>query len=327
MRSVSVKARVLSLLKKQSPDYISGEEISRLLGVSRTAVWKHIRKLRNSDYQIESRARTGYRLVRAPDRLEDHELAALLQTCLIGNHLVYRETVDSTNELAKKLAHQGTAEGTVVVAETQTGGKGRMGRIWYSPAGQGLWFSVILKPPLAPPDIPGLNLVWAVAVAKTIQEFTGLAAGIKWPNDILINDRKVAGVLTEMNAEIDKVNYLIVGIGVNVNLDSKTIPPHLAGTVTSLTEQKGSRVARLELLAALLNNLDLLYQEFLAGKFNTIMSAWRQMSVTLHRWVRIKSQNGVEEGIAFDLDESGALLLMKKDGSVKKILYGDVSLR
>ena len=321
-----MKARILSLLKKQHPEYVSGEEISRVLGVSRTAVWKHIQKLRETGYRIEAHSKVGYRLLEAPDKLYEHEFTALLKTGLIGKEIVYRETVSSTNEFAKELAHQGAIEGTVVIAEEQTDGRGRRGRIWYSPTGQGLWFSVILRPPIAPVDIPKLTLVWAVAAAKTLREWSGLPAGIKWPNDILIDNRKVAGILTEMNAEPDKVNYLVIGIGVNVNLDPGDISADLAGIVTSVAEQKGGPVVRAELLAALLNNLDSLYQNFLAGGFSSILTAWKGMSVTLNRWVRIDSLNNIDEGIAFDIDDEGALLLMKKDGSMKRILCGDVIL-
>ncbi len=321
-----MKARILALLKKQYPEYVSGEEISRMLGVSRTAVWKHICKLKDSGYWIESQSKMGYRLLNAPDKLYEQELVPLLQTNLIGQRFIYREAVESTNELAKELARQGAQDGTVVIAEEQTGGKGRLGRNWYSPPGQGIWFSIILRPPIAPVDIPKITIVCAVAVAKTIKDFTGVSAGIKWPNDILINNRKVAGILIEMNAETDKVNYLIVGIGINVNLDLKTIPPGLTGIITSLEEQKGGPVTRVGLLAELLNSLDVLYREFIEGNFTPILSVWKEMSVTLNRWVRIDSLNKIDEGIAFDIDNGGALLIMKKDGSMKRILSGEISI-
>lgn len=322
-----MKTRVLELLKKRYPDCISGEEISRILGVSRTAVWKHVKKLKDSGYEIESHSKTGYRLVRTPDRLYEHELAGLLKGAVIGAKIVHRETVGSTNELAKELAQKGAPEGTVVVAEEQTGGKGRMGRVWYSPAGKGLWFSVILRPCISPADASKMALVCAVAVARAIRENTGLPAGIKWPNDILLDGRKVAGILTEMNAEIDRVNYLVAGIGINVSQNSSEMPPGLAEIATSLAEQKGSPVVRAELLAAVINYLDLYYRDFVAGNFTTILSAWKDMSVTLNRWVRVISLNYQDEGIAFDIDDEGALLLMKKDGSMKRIISGDVSIR
>ncbi|MHB9094124.1 MAG: biotin--[acetyl-CoA-carboxylase] ligase [Eubacteriales bacterium] len=322
-----MKTKVLSLLKKKYPDYVSGEEISRQLGISRTAVWKHMRKLKESGYDIEAHSKVGYRLIQTPDRLYEHELTALLKSSVLGKKIVYRETVGSTNELAKELAQKGAQQGTVVIAEEQTGGKGRMGRIWYSPAGQGLWFSVILRPRISPVDATKLTLVCAVAVANAVREITGLAAGIKWPNDILIDNRKAAGILTEMSAEIDKVNYMVLGIGINVNFNSKTVPSDLAGIAMSLDEQTNTKISRIDLLAAVLNNLDMLYQDFTQGKFAAILSAWKEMSVTLNRWVKVVSPNTVDEGIAFDIDDEGILILMKKDGSMKRILSGDVSLR
>ena len=322
-----MKAKIILLLKKNYPDFTSGEEISRLLGVSRTAVWKHIRKLKESGYQIEAHSKVGYRLNHSPDMLFEHELTAALNSNILGRRIVYREVVGSTNELAKELAQKGTEEGTVVIAEEQTSGKGRMGRVWYSPAEKGLWFSLILRPPISPADASKLTLVCAVAVAQTIREVTGVSAGIKWPNDILVKNMKLAGILTEMNAEIDKVHYLIVGIGVNVNLVREEFPDELSELATSLACQTGQRVSRLEVLVALLSNLDRLYQDFVEGKFSQILSLWKQMSVTLNRRVKVQSFEEVHEGIAFDLDDEGALLLMKEDGTLRRILSGDVSLR
>lgn len=327
MRGAAVKAKILSLLKKQSPGFISGEEISGILGISRTAVWKHIRSLKAGGYMIESHSKVGYRLIDSPDRLYQHELALLVKTDCIGRHIVHKDTVGSTNELAKELAQKGAEEGTVVIAEEQTKGKGRMGRSWYSPDGRGLWFTIILRPPICPADAAKLTLVSAVAVAKTIREVTGVYAGIKWPNDVLLDNRKIAGILTEMSAEIDKVNYLVVGIGINVSLDSNSTPSELQTVAASLEGHWTTKVSRLKLLAETLNNFDRLYRDFINGNFDKILSAWKEMSVTINRWVKISSLTGVEEGIAFDVDDEGALLLMKQDGSMKRIISGDISLR
>lgn len=322
-----MKGKILSLLREHHSNYISGQEISLRLGVSRTAIWKHIRSLKEAGYEIESHSKIGYRLIETPDRLYGHELSALLKGKIFGQQVIYREKENSTNELAKELAQKGAAQGTVVIAEEQTGGKGRLGRVWYSPPGQGLWFSVILRPEINPVDASKLTLMSAVGVARTIRELTRIPAGIKWPNDVLIDQRKVCGILLEMSAEIDKINYIVVGVGVNVNLDEAKIPAEIDGVAISLAEQEKLKVTRVELLAALLNNLDNLYGEFLAGKFSEILIAWKEMSVTLNRWVRVMSGSETEEGIAFDLDDDGALILMKEDGSVKRILSGDVSVR
>lgn len=322
-----MELRVLLLLKEKYPGYVSGEEISRMLGVSRTAVWKHMRRLKEKGYEIESHSKIGYRLVNSPDKLDENELSGLLTGKIIGQSLIYRESVGSTNELAKELALGGAVEGTVVVAEEQTMGKGRRGRTWYSPAGKGLWFTVILRPPISPADAAKLTLVTAVAVTKIIREMTGLPAGIKWPNDVLVSGRKAAGILTEMSAEIETVNHLVIGIGVNFNLDPGAIPSELAEIATSVTRAGVETVSRAALLAGILNNLDDLYQDFLNGNFPHILSAWKEMSVTLNRQVKVESIGMSEEGMAIDIDEDGALLLQIKDGTIKKVLAGDVSLR
>ncbi|HWI54103.1 MAG TPA: biotin--[acetyl-CoA-carboxylase] ligase [Desulfobacteria bacterium] len=321
-----MKAKILSLLKSHSTDYISGEEISRVFGISRTAVWKHVQKLRDDGYCIESHSRIGYRLLQAPDKLYQHELKDLLTGDIIGRNIVYHEVVDSTNVIARAMALKGSEEGTVIIAEEQTAGKGRMGRSWFSPAGQGLWFSIILRPQICPADAPKLTLVAAVAVAKTLRE-VGIQAGIKWPNDILIQGRKLAGILTEMNAEIDRVHYLVVGIGINVNLGEDVIPDELASIATSMEEYTKNGVSRIRVLASLLNNFDSLYREFTEGGFRKILDAWKEMSVTLNRHVRVHTIGSTDEGVAFDIDEEGALILMKEDGSMKRILAGEVSLR
>lgn len=321
-----MKTRILSLIKDHYPSYISGEEISKILGVSRTAVWKHVQKLRENGYQIESHSRVGYRLVQAPDKLYRDELMELLHSLIIGRNIVYRETVGSTNELAKELAQKGAEDGTVIIAEEQTAGKGRMGRQWFSPAGKGLWFSVILKPEISPVDAPKLTLVSAVAVAKTLREL-GIPAGIKWPNDILIHDRKLAGILTEMNAEFDRVHYLVVGMGVNVSLGNESLPAELSDIATSLEDHTKSDCSRIQVLASLLNNLDAVYRDFSEGRFAQILTQWKEMSITLNRTVRIVNIGDIDEGIAFDIDEEGALLLMKENGTLKRIMSGEVSLR
>lgn len=322
-----MKGKILALLREHYPDYISGQEISHRLGVSRTAVWKHICSLREGGYEIESHSKIGYRLMETPDRLYGHELAGLLKGKVFGQEVIYRESVGSTNELAKELAQKGAAQGTVVIAEEQTKGKGRMGRVWYSPSKEGLWFSVILRPEISPVDAAKLTLMCAVGVAGTIRELTGIPAGIKWPNDVLIDNRKVCGILVEMSAETDKINYLVIGIGVNVSLNETKIPGELGGIAVSLEGQQKLQVTRAELLAALLNNLDILYERFLTGGFADILKTWKEMSVSLNRWVRVVSGNVLDEGMAFDLDDDGALLLMKKDGTLKRVLSGDVTVQ
>lgn len=321
-----MKTIIVSLLKERYPEFVSGEELSKIINTSRTAVWKHIRNLRENGYEIESYPKLGYRLLHTPDKLFDHELAQVLKTQVLGRTIVYREKIGSTNELAKEIARTGSPKGTLVVAEEQTEGKGRMGRFWHSPGGRGLWFSLILRPAISPADASKITLVTAVGVAKAIRELTGIKAGIKWPNDILIDGRKTAGILTEINAELDRINYLIVGIGINVSLRAEGVP-ELAQIATSLEEHSGSPVSRIRLLSMILENLDSLYQRFETGDFLTILEDWKKMSVTLNHMVKVTSLRDTDEGIAVDIDVDGALLIRKNDGTIKRVYSGEVTLR
>lgn len=323
-----MKGKIISLLKTNYPGYISGEEISRIMGVSRTAVWKHIAGLREDGYIIESHSRVGYRLIKSPDRPFEFEFAQLREPGqVIGREIIYKEEVDSTNEVCKTLAEEGAVEGTVVIAEKQNAGKGRMGRRWHSPAGQGIWFSFILRPVMNPGDASKVTLMAAVAVATAIQQVTGIKAGIKWPNDILLEGRKLAGILTEMNAETDKINYLVIGIGINVCLQDEELPSELRALAVSLAEEKGVNVSRTKLLAEILRQLDCLYKDFQKGIFTRIFSMWRDLSVTLNRTVTVKGLHYTEEGFAVDIDDTGALLLRDGQGNIKRIYSGDVSIR
>jgi len=213
------KQQVLEELRKRKGEYVSGEELSRRLGLSRTAIWKHIKALRRDGYQISACTRRGYTLLCIPDRLYPEEVTAGLKTTWLGRPFYYYEEVGSTNQVAKDLAEQGAPHGAAVLAEGQTSGRGRLGRGWLSPAGKGIWLSLVLRPRVAPWQLPQLSLLAAVGVASAIKEITGLEVGIKWPNDILSRGKKLCGILTEMRAEVEITQYVILGIGLNVNLD------------------------------------------------------------------------------------------------------------
>lgn len=270
-----VKSEILALLKKNQPGFVSGEEISDSLQVSRTAIWKHIKALREDGYVIESHPRVGYRLVSVPDRLYPDEITTHLRTRLIGKSVVYFPETVSTNDAAKELAAAGIPEGTLVVTEEQTGGRGRLGRAWHSPAGRGIWLSVILRPDINPMDAPKITLLTAVALARTLAAYPGIKPGIKWPNDILVEGRKIAGILTEMNAELDRVNFIVLGIGININTSLKEFPAELRDTATSLYTAAGRHWDRLEFLAKMLENLEELYLMLTQGRFPAIIKEWK----------------------------------------------------
>lgn len=320
-----MKEKILRFLKEKSPQAVSGEEISKTLGVSRTAIWKQIQQLKNNGYVIESRPNAGYRLIDVPDFLYPAEIKADLETSFLGQEINHYNEVQSTNDLAKRLAAEGAPDGLLVISEGQSGGRGRMGRQWSSPQGTGLWFSLVLRPEVHPLETPKLTVLAAVAVAKSIRKLTGLDAKIKWPNDILINNKKVCGILTELNCEMDRVNFVILGIGINVNVAS--FPEELKDIASSLLIEGGQSFNRLKLLQELLKNLESLYTEFLKGNYQEAWEHWRTLSCTIGNKVRINGQNWQAVGVAVDIDNDGALLLSMPTGEIKRFISGEVSLR
>jgi BirA family biotin operon repressor/biotin-[acetyl-CoA-carboxylase] ligase len=322
-----MKQEILRILSFNKGNFVSGEEISEKLKVSRTAIWKHINALREDGYIIESQTRLGYRLVKKPDLLLPEEIRLNLNSRIIGSEVKYYSKIDSTNTEAKKLAQMGEKEGTVVIAEEQTGGRGRKGRAWNSPFGMGIWVSIILRPQISPVEAPGLTLVAAVAAAKAVRNVTGLPVKIKWPNDLMLNSKKVGGILTELSAEIEVVNFIVVGIGINVNNES--FPEELREIATSLKiEQAGKeKLDRVQLLCELLHRFEEGYSAFITGRQKEILKQWKGLSDTLGSIVRVIGPSSIIEGRAVDLDETGALLVEKEDGSVERVISGDVSLR
>lgn len=318
-----MKDCILRLLKEEKGRYVSGEEISGRLGISRTAVWKYINALKEEGYEIESRSRAGYMLLGAPDLLLPFEVKEGLGTRFLGKEVHHFSEVRSTNDEAKSLAGKGAGEGTVVVAERQIGGKGRLGRSWASPAG-GIWVSIILRPAFQPLEAPKLTLATALAVTRVLREETHLDARIKWPNDVFINSKKVCGILTEMNAELDRIHYVILGIGLNVNIDIMDFPEEVRGTATSLMEELGKPISRLQLLRSILREEEKVYDLFLKDGFAPIREEVRNLSYTLGKWVTVNYGKGMVSGKALDISESGALLLRTDKGRMITVTSGDV---
>ncbi|WP_052218623.1 biotin--[acetyl-CoA-carboxylase] ligase [Thermincola ferriacetica] len=320
-----MKDEILNLLKKSERSFLSGEEISSRLQVSRTAVWKHIQALREDGYTIESRSKVGYRLVTVPDRLYPGEITAGLKTRVIGSRIVHFDTIGSTNDKGKELAANGAPEGLVIVAEEQTTGRGRLGRTWSSPKGRGIWMSVILRPEINPMDAPKLTLLTAVALARTFDSYPGIQPGIKWPNDVFIKGKKIAGVLTEMNAELERINYVVVGIGVNVNTSRAELPPEIENIATSLYIETGKSWSRKDFLTKLLEELEALYLSFKMGEYAAVVEEWKKYSVTLNKKIKVTSPGVALEGTAVDLDDDGALIVRTRDGSLKRVVAGEIT--
>jgi BirA family transcriptional regulator, biotin operon repressor / biotin---[acetyl-CoA-carboxylase] ligase len=302
---------------------VSGERLAAAAGVSRAAVWKRINRLKALGYVIAGEPRKGYRLLAAPDKLLPAEILHGLATRRFRGPVHHFETVASTSDLAKELGGKGSPEGTLVVAESQEAGRGRLGRQWDSPAGVGLYVSLLLRPPLPPGELPQITLASAVAAVRALQRAAGLAPGIKWPNDLLVDGKKVGGILTEMETESDQIRYLVLGWGLNVN--NPGFPPELAALATSLFLAAERTFSRVALLKAWLEEFEALYESFLSRGFPGILQEWKKHAVTLGREVAVRQGARTIQGQAVDVDADGALLVVQRGGEIVRVLSGELA--
>ncbi|MCI0533791.1 MAG: biotin--[acetyl-CoA-carboxylase] ligase, partial [Verrucomicrobiales bacterium] len=307
---MTIDARILTALREAGHGSVSGSELVRALGISRAAIWARIRAFRELGYEIEASPHEGYRLRHSPDvLLADDLLSRLGKTQVIGRDIrVFHETT-STSDVVEKLARDGVKEGAVVFAESQTNGRGRLGRKWVSPSKKGLWFSILLRPDMLPQKATQITIAAATALARAIGELTELTARIKWPNDILISGKKVAGSLTELSAELDHVKYIVLGIGLNVNLTLSDFPADLRKVATSLRIETGHTVHRAELATAVLRELDGDYARVCSGNFEAVADEWERLCSTLGHNIGIRLGDRLLQGHAEALDSDGALLL------------------
>lgn len=324
---MTTDAQILTWLREAGSTAVSGGDLAQRLGISRAAIWARIEELRTLGYEIEASPHEGYRLMHAPDLLlADDLLSRLGRTKIVGRDIrVFKQTT-STNDVVEKLASDGVKEGVAVFAESQTSGRGRLGRKWLSPAKQGLWFSILLRPDLRPMEATQITIAGATALARAIRAQTGAPAQIKWPNDILIGGRKVAGSLTELNAELDHVKYVILGIGLDVNMTASDFPVELRKTATSLRIETGKTVHRAALAAAILRELDRDYARICSGQFESVANEWEGLCSTLGQHIGIRIGDRVVKGRAESLDGAGALLLRTEHGRLERIIGGDVTV-
>ncbi len=323
---VTTDAKIISALRA-SPGGVSGAELATQLGISRAAIWARIEELRQAGFHIEAGPHFGYRLTQEPDALLAVDLFSRRGPIqVIGRDIhVFQETA-STNDIAEKFARDGAREGVVVFAESQTKGRGRLGRKWVSPGRKGLWFSLLLRPELPPQEITQLTVMSATALRRAIQKVTGLPAQIKWPNDILIGGKKIAGILTELSAEVDRVRHVIIGMGVNVNFTADDFPAELRATATSLRVESGQEHSRAELATAILQELEADYTRIRGRKFAAVADEWERHCATLGRNVTVHIGDRKIHGCAEALDDDGALLLRTEHGHLERIIGGDVTL-
>ena len=318
------KEKILEILiSKREP--VSGQEISSKMGVSRAAVWKYIETLRDEGYRIDGVSNRGYKLVVSPDLLNPSEIKPYLPPDFSAE-IYWSRSIDSTNEKAKELARAGAANGTLVVAETQLRGRGRRGREWQSPPG-GIWFSVILRPQVSALQASRVSIFAAVVVAEEIAAATGVRAAIKWPNDILVDDKKVCGILIELAAELEQISYIVVGIGINANISTRQLSPDVSETATTLMEATGKKINRQRLLAKIAGRLINELPGIFGDGYRDYLERWRRLSAVLGRQVRIEDSGKTFMGKAVDIEENGALAVELDSGKRRIFESGEVSLR
>jgi BirA family biotin operon repressor/biotin-[acetyl-CoA-carboxylase] ligase len=315
------KKIILKTLYEKKDEYVPLELLVNETGKSEKEVESEFDTLEDEGYII-NHTKLGYRLIKTPNLLLPYEVKKGLKTKFMGKDIHYFKEVDSTNDVAKYLAENGAEEGTVVVAEIQNRGKGRRGKTWISPPG-GVWMSIILRPDIPPSKAPQLTLVTGVAVAETLKKELKLDVGIKWPNDILIGNKKVCGILTEVNASINNVNYIIVGIGIDMNVDVPLLPPDLQKGATSLKNELDTEINGAILVQKFLLNLEKLYSQFTAGKFPDILNEWRFLSKTIGSKVEVRTRGKTIRGDAVGINKDGILILELDDGSLRKIISGE----
>ena len=320
-----MRNEILDYFRKADGNFVSGQQISKDLHVSRTAIWKHINVLKERGYIFESSTRKGYRLIYAPNLLTPLEIDSALHTETFGRHVVYLESTQSTNEEAKKIAREGAEEGTIVVAEEQITGHGRLARGFYSPFAKGIWFSLILRPKFFPMEASKCTLLAAVGVCRGIRRMGFADAGIKWPNDILVHGKKLVGILTLMSASMEKIDYIIMGIGINTGIKKNEFPEDFREGATSFLNE-GINVSRKDLLAAILGELEKEYSIAQDEGFDKVLDDWRALSVTLGQEVRVIFGDDSYTGKAVDIDRDGCLLV-NTGSEVKRVIAGDVSIR
>ena len=320
-----MKNKILRILKN-SDDFVSGEKMSEEFNMTRSGIWKYINMLKEDGYDIESVSRKGYRIVSSPDLLTYEEIEEYLRTDFIGRNIQHFPSIDSTNKRAKEIALE-KKEGTLIIAEEQLAGKGRLGRDWISPKGKGIWMSIVLKPRVEPMEVAKVTLLGAAAVHKALEKMN-VASKIKWPNDILIGDKKICGILTEMNCELNMINYVVIGIGINVNLDDEEIPEDLKDKATSIKINKGAEIDRKLLVSHILNEFEKLYIPFKdKGDGKEAIAICRNNSALIGKEVRVIRGEGVKLGKALDINGDGELVVEFGNGVIENIFSGEVSIR
>lgn len=316
------KEQILNTFHQNKGEYIPGDNLASTVGISETQLKNEILELEKEGYKIDISPENGYSLITTPTMILPNELERDLPTEYIGQEIHYYPEVDSTNEVAKRLAQEGAPEGTVVIAESQRSGRGRRGKKWISPSG-GVWMTIILRPDIPPSKAPQLTLVTGVAVAETLDQECGLDVGIKWPNDILIGEKKVCGILTEGSANPKGLEYVVVGIGIDLNVDVANFPADLREGATSLKHELEKEISGVKLVQRFLVNFENLYNNFKSGQFPEILKEWRRLSKTVGCDVEVHKKGRIVRGEAVGINREGMLILEMDDGTLRKVISGE----
>lgn len=322
-----MKAELLKMLR-EADGYLSGQQLCNHFGVSRTAVWKVIQQLKEEGYEIEAVKNKGYRIGSTPEIMTAEEIVSRLHTRWMARNCIYLDSVDSTNNYAKRIAEEGAADGTLVIADLQTGGKGRRGRSWSAAKGTNVMMTLLLRPGIRPEHASRLTLLMAMAVADGIRRVTGLEAGIKWPNDVVVHGKKVCGILTEMNTEVDYINYVVIGTGINVNQKQEDFPEEIRETASSLYAELGSQVSRAALTVCVMEALEKYYEVFLQTEdLSALYEDYNKICVNCGHEIRVLEPGNEYTGTTDGIDQNGELVVRKTDGTVTRVYAGEVSVR
>ncbi len=319
-----MRNKVIEIILSNGEDFVSGEELSRQLGISRTAIWKHINTLRDEGYDIESVNRKGYRLKSSTkDLLNPQNIYHSLETDFIGKKIIHFDSIDSTNDYLKKIGNE-TQEGTVIISEEQTKGKGRLGRSWQSKPSEGIWMSILLKPKIAPYKAPFITLIAGAAIVKALNNLN-VPAKIKWPNDIIINNKKLSGVLTELSAEIERINYVVVGIGMNVK--TKSFDDEINDKATSL-HNENYMLYRVDIVTQILKEIENLYDKYINNNSKQeVLQICRKYSAVINKDIYLIQNDEKELVRCIDINDDGNLIVINSNDEIKEIFSGEVSIR
>lgn len=321
-----MKSEILAILKENSSSFVSGQDVSQKFGITRAAVWKYIKQLQNEGYVIESVSKNGYRLINCPDILTSDEIAGYLRTAYIGRRILHYDSIDSTNNKARELAEKGEPEGTVVVSESQTKGKGKTGRQWYSEAYKGIWMSIILRPDIAMSSVNLITQIGCAAVGAAVESFAD-AVQIKWPNDVLIHGKKFCGILTESSGEMDETDYVIPGIGINVNQSEDEFPEELISKATSLKIELKREIIRQKLISDILNEFEMRYNRIKQHEnMDEALDYCRKHSNLIGKTILLARNGRKLKAQVMELNNQGQLSIRYEDGTTENIIAGEISV-